>query len=146
MAVATEAGRSGLGDSLYGEKGNSTAQASDINCTVMQVRGIAGLLLLTCAIRAQGPTAEITGVVTDSSGGVVTGAPIVIKHPATGLQRTVITNAAGIYTAPALSPGTYSVSVNMSGFRSEVRNNVELQVNQIARTDFSLQLGNVSEV
>src|SRR5215472_6505314 len=103
------------------------------------------LFVWSCALLAQGPTGEITGSVTDASGGLVSGATVTITNRDTGIQRGVTTNAAGIYSAPALPPGTYSVRVNLTGFKSDVRNGVELQVNQVARLDFSLQVGNVSD-
>jgi hypothetical protein len=103
------------------------------------------LFVWSCALLAQGPTGEITGSVTDASGGVVSGATVSITNRDTGIQRGVATSAAGIYSAPALPPGTYSVRVNLTGFKSDVRNGIELQVNQVARLDFSLQVGNVSD-
>jgi hypothetical protein len=101
--------------------------------------------LACCAAWAQGPAGEITGTVLDISGGVVAGATVTITNTATNLQRTQTTNASGVYDAPALPPGAYSVKVNMTGFKSEVRSNVELQVAQVARLDFSLQPGEVTE-
>ena len=61
------------------------------------------------ALRAQIPTGEITGTVTDPTGAVVSGALITLTHPATNTQRTVRTNTAGIYDLPALPPGTYNL-------------------------------------
>ena len=91
-------------------------------------------------------TGEITGTVNDSSGAVVSGATITLIHPNTNTQRIAKTNNAGVYDIPALLPGTYNVKIEMQGFSTEVRNNVDLQVGQIARIDAALQVGNVSEV
>ncbi|HLJ17456.1 MAG TPA: carboxypeptidase regulatory-like domain-containing protein [Bryobacteraceae bacterium] len=102
-------------------------------------------LLSGSMLWAQAPTGEITGTVSDPKGGRIAGATVIITNSATNLQRTASTNGAGIYTAAALPPGTYSVKANMAGFKSDIRNNIDLQVDQIARLDFTLQVGNVSE-
>src|SRR5262249_22322671 len=70
---------------------------------------------------------------------------VTIVNNATNIQRTLATNAAGIYDAPALPPGVYSLKVGMTGFKTEVRSNIELQIDQVARIDFSLEVGNVAE-
>ncbi len=93
---------------------------------------------------AQG-TGEITGTVTDSSGAAINGAKVRVINIATGAERTVATNEAGNYDVPALIPGVYDLRAEFSGFRVSERKGVELQVAQVARLDFSLQLGNVSE-
>lgn len=102
--------------------------------------------LMAIGLRGQITTAEVTGTVTDSTGAVVVGATVTITNPATNTQRVVQTNAAGAYDVPSLPPGTYNVKVEMTGFSSQVRDNLELQVAQIARVDVGLQIGNVSEV
>jgi len=94
---------------------------------------------------AQVPTAELTGTVADPTGALVAGAKVVIANTATGVERTTETNTAGVYIAPALPPGTYSVRVIMTGFRAAQNNAVQLQVAQTARLNFQLEVGNVSE-
>jgi hypothetical protein len=113
----------------------------------MSGRGWFGLwvLVVSCVVWAQTPTAEFTGTVTDATGAVVGGARVTVTNLSTNLQRVITTNSAGVYDAPALPPGTYSVRVELAGFRSEVRNNIEVQVGQVARLNFTLQVGNVTE-
>ena len=101
--------------------------------------------VFSAVIWAQGSAAEITGSVNDASGAQVPNATVVITNTETNAQRTLTTNASGIYDAPSLSPGVYTVRVSTTGFRADVRNNVELQVGQIARLDFELQVGNISD-
>ncbi len=108
-------------------------------------------VLLICLVAlpvllAQAPSGEITGTVTDSTGAIVSGATVTVTNPATNVSRTVATNESGIYTLPAMPPGAYNVKVEMKGFGAQVRNNVELQVSQVARLDFTLNVGNVSEI
>lgn len=104
-----------------------------------------GLLLFSALAWAQVPTAELTGTVTDPSGAVVSGAKVVIANTATGVERSTETNAAGIYIAPALQPGTYSVHVTQAGFRTAQRQDIVLQVGQVARLNIQLEIGNVTE-
>src|SRR5215510_12996811 len=103
------------------------------------------LFMLSIALRAQTPTAEITGTVSDSTSAVVSGATVTILNLGTNLQRVLKTNTSGIYGAPGLPPGIYTVRVSMSGFKTEMRTNLELQVDQVARLNFTLQVGAVSE-
>jgi len=110
-----------------------------------QVTTIAGVILLSFSLMAQVPTAELTGIVTDPSGAAVAGAEVVITATATNIRRSVTTNSSGIYIAPALQPGVYSVRVGMKGFRTAVENAVQMQVGQTVRLNFGLQVGDVTE-
>ena len=88
---------------------------------------------------------EITGVVTDASNAVVSGATVTITSPTTGFTRQAVTNNTGNYDFPGMQPGVYNVKTEAPGFSSETRTNVELQVQQVARIDFQLKVGAVSE-
>src|ERR1700681_2171220 len=103
----------------------------------------AGLVLVLPAV---GQTVgDITGAVTDSSGGVVVGATVTVTNPQTNFTRAATTNTAGIYNFPALQPGVYNIKAELQGFQSEIRNGVELQVQQTARIDFQLRVGGGAE-
>jgi carboxypeptidase family protein/TonB-dependent receptor-like protein len=105
-----------------------------------------GVFVLSTALSCFGQTfGEITGVVTDSAGGVVAAAAVTVTNPATNLTRTAATNNAGNYTFPSLLPGVYSVKVEMQGFQTENRAGIELQVQQVARIDFQLKVGSLTE-
>jgi hypothetical protein len=84
---------------------------------------------------------QVTGLVTDPSGSVVVGATVTITNSQTNVARKTTTNSAGNYAFPALQPDVYSVKAEMLGFKGEVREDVALQVEQIARIDFRLQIG-----
>jgi hypothetical protein len=88
---------------------------------------------------------QITGLVTDSSGGVLVGAEVTVTNPQTSFTRTENTNDSGLYTFLNLLPGLYNVKVSAQGFQGAIRNNVELQVQQVARLDFQLKVGAVTE-
>ncbi len=102
-------------------------------------------LLAAASLRAQ-TQAEITGEVVDQSGSAVAGASVTVTNQETNVRRTVVSNSAGIYSLPALMPGVYAVKTEMKGFQSVVRSAIELQVQQTARIDFRLQIGQVTEV
>ena len=108
------------------------------------------ILLLTAfgclAALAQAPTAEITGTITDQSGAPISGAVVTVTNPATNQTRSTKANDAGSYVFPTLAPGTYNLRTESSGFSSQVRNAVAIQVGQVARLDFALSVGSVSEV
>jgi hypothetical protein len=84
---------------------------------------------------------EITGVVTDASGAVVIGANVMVTNTQTNATRTAATNDVGNYSFPALLPGVYDVKVEMTGMQTEVRNGVELQVQQSPALTFNSRLG-----
>lgn len=104
--------------------------------------GILGVALAS----AQTATAELSGVVTDASQAAVPNAKVTVFNADTGtIVREVQTDATGIYIVTFLLPGRYNVSAEAPGFRRIVQQNVTLEVNQRARLDFSLQIGQVSE-
>lgn len=104
-------------------------------------------LLLFVAVSgiALAQTGEVTGRVTDPTGAIVPGAEVMVKNVDTGVSRQVVSNEAGYYSAPLLPTGNYQVSVSKTGFRPVSRTGVRLEVQQVARLDFSLEVGNVAE-
>ncbi|MFN3323524.1 MAG: carboxypeptidase regulatory-like domain-containing protein [Bryobacteraceae bacterium] len=103
------------------------------------------VLCLSSVVWAQAPTGQITGTVSDPSGAVVSGAAVTAINAATNVRRETSTNESGIFNLPALPPGLYNLHVESAGFPRQVREGLELQVGQVARVDFSLQMGNVAE-
>src|SRR5262245_12979276 len=88
----------------------------------------------------------VTGEVKDTSGAIVADAKVTVRNTATNGVREVTTNEEGLYTIPALNPGMYDVRAEKSGFKAASRLGIELQVQQSARVDFTLEVGQVSEV
>jgi hypothetical protein len=87
----------------------------------------------------------IAGEVKDSSGASIPGATVILTNTGTNATRTTTTNAEGLYTFPSLIPGGYRVKVEASGFKSAIRADIVIQVQQTARLDFSLEVGQVSD-
>ena len=92
-------------------------------------------------LAAQAIGATISGTVTDQSGGVVTNAEVSIKNTATADTRTVSTNANGIYSAPNLQPGSYSVTFMAPGFATAVQSGITLTVGGAQTLNLTMQVG-----
>ena len=88
----------------------------------------------------------ILGTVTDSSGAAVSGATVTVKNTGTGLVRTVTSDDDGNYSTPELPIGTYSVTVEKSGFRTGLVSGISVEVSSERRADVMLQPGEVSQV
>ncbi len=97
------------------------------------------------AIVGQETRAVITGTVTDPQGAAVPAAKLLIKNLETNVVTIAQTNGAGIYTAPPINPGRYSVSVSSPGFKMAVETDLELRSSDRKAVDFHLQLGTSSE-
>jgi len=108
------------------------------------------LCVLTLALLIGAPVwgqtlSEIVGEVKDASGAVIPGANVTVTNTATNTSRSVVTNEAGLYAFPALVPGPYRLRVEASGFKTINRGDIELQVQQTARLDFTMEVGQVTE-
>src|SRR5437870_3559482 len=99
----------------------------------------------TPVIFAQGGTATILGTVRDTSGALIPGVSITIKHTDSGLTRTVTSSETGNYTAPALPVGPYEVTAMIPGFKQQVRSGINLVVGQQAVVDLTLEVGAAAE-
>ncbi len=110
-----------------------------------QFRDILGLLCLTGAALLGQTLGEITGEVKDPSGASAPNAVVTATNAATNVARTTSTNTSGIYSFPGLIPGVYQVKVVVTGFETMVKTNIELQVQQTARIDFTLSVGQATQ-
>jgi hypothetical protein len=106
-----------------------------------QTPRFAALLLFSClALRAQ-VTAAVSGVVEDPSGGAVAGAAVTVKSLETGTLRSGVTDSSGAYSVPRLPLGATEVRVEKAGFKTVDRTGITLELNQNARVDFKLEVG-----
>src|SRR5258708_2663191 len=107
-----------------------------------------GLRALICALfsaSAFAQTAQLSGYIKDPSGASVPAAAITITNKDTGAKRDTKSSDNGLYVAPLLQPGSYQVLVEASGFQSVSRTGVTLGVEESARLDFTLQVGQVQQ-
>lgn len=114
-------------------------------------RSVALLVAISIAIFAsssafaQSTTGIVQGSVKDQSGAVLPGVEITVLNLSTNQSRTTVTNERGDYTVPQIPIGVYSVAATLPGFKTEVRQRIEIQVDQRARIDFTLEVGQVTE-
>src|SRR5262245_52004728 len=119
--------------------------------TSLQVFGRLGIAIVvlialgSSLIFAQGSTATIVGVVRDTSGALVPGVSITVKHVDTGLTREVLSTESGGYNVPLLPVGPYELTTNMPGFKQQVRRGINLVVGQQAVVDLTLEVGIAAE-
>src|SRR5260370_3482564 len=94
---------------------------------------------------AQGVGATLLGTIADEQHGVLPGVSITITNVETGVARTVVTDATGYYRAPALPPGTYEVTADLTGFVTYKRSGLVLTTGQEGRIDLTLKGASVKE-
>lgn len=112
-----------------------------------KIKAVAALLLglfLCMATNAQVAGGSLSGTVTDPSGGQVPNATVVIKNVATGVDRTLTTNANGYYTAPNLLPGEYQINISATGFNTSSKSGITINVGSQQTYDAVLQIGTVT--
>src|SRR5688572_5769354 len=110
------------------------------------------VLVLTCMILAfmqvgvsQTITGSITGTVSDQSGAVVPNVKVTATNVATNISNSTATNDSGIYNLTFLPVGEYRVNTEASGFKAVALGPFRLEVNQTARVDVQLQVGQTTE-
>ncbi|MGB7603199.1 MAG: TonB-dependent receptor [Candidatus Sulfotelmatobacter sp.] len=90
-------------------------------------------------------TGSISGVVTDSSGAVISGASVVAVDSQTGVRTTVTTDAKGFYNLPTLAIGTYALEIRHIGFKTYQKNGLIIDANSSLRADAVLDVGAINE-
>jgi hypothetical protein len=116
--------------------------------TVWKISISALCVLLVCIVLCEGQInlATLRGTATDPSGAAVPLATVVVKEPATGLLiRQTSTDHAGNYEVPAIKPGVYQLTIDATGFKRYLANDILLESGQVRRQDAKLELGTVRE-
>src|ERR671937_920644 len=125
------------------------ARRTGVNLRPFVKFGIAIVVLIalgtTCEAVAQTATATIVGVVKDTSGALIPGVSITVKHTETGQTRSAISSDSGSYNVPLLPVGAYEVSTMMPGFKQQLRTGINLVVGQQAVIDITLEVGGTAE-
>lgn len=119
--------------------------AGNFGLRKLRLAALLVMLAVPLAAFAQVTTATIVGAVTDPSGSAVPGAQVTARNVDTGLTRTVTSGEQGAYRLEFLPVGKYDIEVSFSGFKKSLISGVVLQVNDTARVDAQLSVGEVSE-
>ena len=152
---------------LFGERGSSKAGVtqrsarivslipSDLHQETSEESHRSTLLFVTCVVAAlvialptlygQASTGTITGTVHDATGAVVPGVTVTATNPDTGLRRDTTTSASGDYTFVFLQPATYGIEAESPGMQRATITGIVLQVDQVARVDIEMTVGEVTE-
>src|SRR5690348_11403039 len=126
--------------------GPANTQEWKMRIRIGRLVGASVLLTLLTAAALFGQTfGELTGHVSDATGAAVPGARVTLTNVATNAARTAATTDSGDYTFPAVAPGFYNVRVEQPSFKAATSNNVQIQVQQTLRLDFTLEVGQVTE-
>src|SRR6185369_16333871 len=105
-----------------------------------------GLMCFVLAISAgvfaqEVTTGSIGGTITDSAGAAIPGAKVIVSGPKG--DRTAVTNNEGVFNVDGLIPGSYNVTVEQTGFKKAVANNVQVFVTKTATINVKLETGDI---
>ncbi len=108
------------------------------------------ILLLTAlagpaSVGAQVLYGSLVGNITDDTGGALPGATVTITQTETGASHEAVTDNSGAYRFSTVQPGTYTITVKLTGFRTFTRERVPVTLNSVTRVDAPLQVGQLSE-
>src|SRR6266704_2973616 len=103
------------------------------------------LMVCSSEVLAQGLFGTISGVITDSSGGVVPGTTVKVTNVNTNVVVTLTTNSAGVYVATSLNPGVYDVEAEAKGFKTAIVKGLTLEVDANPKINLTLPVGQISE-
>ena len=106
--------------------------------------------VFVCVIRpthtlAQTSNATLGGIISDATGALIPGVTITATNAQTGIVTTIVSNESGAYQFASLQTGTYKVSAELPGFRTQTYGDVALGVSQQVRLNFMLQVGSVAQ-
>src|SRR3989442_2056116 len=108
---------------------------------------VSALLLLVgsgASVDAQQFTGGVRGAVRDANG-VIPGVPVTLTNEATNISREVVTNETGQYNFPALTPGTYTLRTQLTGYKTFESKGLVVGTQQFVTLDILLDVGAISE-
>src|SRR6266849_5264282 len=112
----------------------------------MRLKALLAILLSLCAVSAHAQfKASIQGTILDSKGGVVAGAKVTVTNQNTGVVRETTASDQGFYRINELPPGSYTVTVEASGFKQTISKDIVVEAEQPRGFDVTLQVGAVQE-
>ena len=109
------------------------------------VIAMCAIVLCATSAHAQFDSAQISGVVQDTTGAVLPGVDVVLVNVGTRIERQTVTNEAGLYTFPNVPVGEYRITAMLSGFKPITKSNVQVNAGLNIRVDVSLEVGALTE-
>lgn len=116
-----------------------------MTCNRVTLAFCLGLLALPIGVQGQTITGAITGSVTDPSGSIIPNAKVTATNQGTNISSETQTNESGFYNLPFLPIGDYSLTISVSGFKKSTLGPFKLEVNQIARVDVKMEVGDTTQ-
>ena len=117
--------------------------------TVRFVRVLLSALLLlgvsANALAQSSSASSLSGVVVDADGGAIPGATVIVKNNATGVAVEAVSNATGRFSFPVIDPGTYTVTVSLTGFKTYVASDLRLLSARPGEITAKLEIGALTE-
>ena len=114
-------------------------------CTKVLLMALFAAIISAPALAQSSATSSIQGVVMDTGGGVIPGATVTAVNDATSAKSTAVTAANGTFNIPALNVGTYTVTVELSGFKTSVNKGVPVSSGAPASIQIKLEVGGITE-
>ena len=111
-----------------------------------RLAGALSVFLVFAAVAFGQSTGALQGTITDSSGAAVPNASVTIKAPSIGVDRTLSSDSAGIYSAPSLPVGTYSIEVKAPGLATTEAKDILVEVGSTQKMDFKLTVASSSQI
>jgi hypothetical protein len=103
------------------------------------------LVLLTTSVHAQRTTGDLLGVVKDSSGAILPGVTVSVTGPNIPRAQTTVTSENGSYRVTNLPPGTYTVTFELSGFKTVSMQGLRVSVGSALEQNIGLEIGALAE-
>ncbi|MCY3775035.1 MAG: TonB-dependent receptor, partial [Candidatus Aminicenantes bacterium] len=102
-------------------------------------------LLLPATVAAQTMNSDVTGVVTDATGGVIPGVTVIATNESNRAQRSAVTDDLGVYRLAGIQPGTYTVEAELTGFKRSVQTGIVVSPGLLRRVEIVLDVGDVTD-
>jgi hypothetical protein len=123
--------------------------SKQMNAVLRKAALVTGVIAIAIAIsspgRAQMTTATVSGTVTDATGAVIPTVKVTVTNTATGVTRSTLTDEAGRFVVPQLSPGPYEITSASPGLALLVRKGITLEIGQEVNLPLAMTPGAVSE-
>jgi hypothetical protein len=103
------------------------------------------ILFVSAPAFSQSSNASISGTIADATGAIIPGVSVTAKNVNTGVANTVISNDVGVYNFPSLIPGTYNITAQQPGFKTEVKTGLQLGNASRISLNFTLEVSAIEQ-